>query len=102
MRIRTGMANRELWTRMHSRRLREGEAAMIKIGIVGCGWILRSHLNGYKALREAGFDQFRITALAARKEDDARRYLRRGKGPPTRDPSWTGNGRTSTTRRPPT
>ena len=59
---------------------------MIKIGIVGCGWILRSHLRGYKELREAGFDNFRITALAARKEEDALRYLRRGEGPPPKEP----------------
>jgi predicted dehydrogenase len=55
---------------------------MIKIGIVGCGWILRSHLAGYAALRQAGYDNFRIVALAARKEEDALRYLKRGEGPP--------------------
>jgi predicted dehydrogenase len=59
---------------------------MIKIGIVGCGWVLRSHLKGYQALREAGYDNFRITALAARKEEDALRYLRRGEGPPPKEP----------------
>ncbi|MFC1713048.1 hypothetical protein ACFL6S_05235 [Candidatus Poribacteria bacterium] len=59
---------------------------MIKIGIVGCGWILRSHLDGYKALREAGYDNFRITALAARKEEDALRHLCRGEGPPPKGP----------------
>ena len=55
---------------------------MIKIGIVGCGWILNSHLRGYKILREAGYDDFRITALAARRESDALRYVRRDAGPP--------------------
>ena len=38
---------------------------MIRIGIVGCGRILAAHLEGYKILREAGFDGFEITALCA-------------------------------------
>ncbi len=59
---------------------------MIKIGIVGCGWIMNSHLRAYKALREAGVDGFRITALAARRESDALRYVRRGAGPPPGPP----------------
>jgi predicted dehydrogenase len=57
---------------------------MIRIAIVGCGRILNAHLQGYKALREAGIDTFRITALVARREDDARMFLRRGEGPPPR------------------
>lgn len=57
---------------------------MIRIGIVGCGRILAAHLRGYRALREAGYDNFRITALCARKESDARMYVRRGEGPPQR------------------
>ena len=65
---------------------------MIRIGIVGCGWILRSHLAGYAALRQAGYDNFRIVALAARKEEDALRYLKRGEGPPPKaailDKKW--------------
>jgi predicted dehydrogenase len=57
---------------------------MIRIGLVGCGRILAAHLRGYRRLREAGIDDFQITALCARKEDDARSYVKRGEGPPQR------------------
>lgn len=59
---------------------------MIRIGIVGCGRILAAHLEGYKILREAGVDGFEITALCARKAEDARGYVKRGEGPPQREP----------------
>lgn len=57
---------------------------MVRIGIVGCGRILNAHLQGYRLLREAGYDGFRITALCARNEDDALMFRKRGEGPTPR------------------
>ena len=59
---------------------------MIRIAIVGCGRILNAHLQGYKKLREAGVDDFRVTALVARRREDALMFRRRGEGPEPRPP----------------
>ena len=63
----------------------------IKLGVIGCARILNAHLRGFKILQEAGFeDLFKITALCARKEEDAHRFRVRGEGPPPRpDPIET-------------
>lgn len=53
----------------------------VKIGVIGCARILNAHLRGFRVLQENGFaDHFRITALCARKEEDAHRFRKRGEG----------------------
>jgi predicted dehydrogenase len=59
---------------------------MIRIAIIGCGRILNAHLQAYKALRDAGVDTFRITALVERNTDDALMFIKRGEGPTPRRP----------------
>ena len=66
---------------------------MIRIGIIGCGRILAAHLEGYRLLREAGVDNFRITALCARREEDALSYVKRGTGPTQRQQDDYRNGK---------
>jgi 1,5-anhydro-D-fructose reductase (1,5-anhydro-D-mannitol-forming) len=56
----------------------------VKIGVVGAARILPAHLNGFRALKDNGFDNWRITAIAARQIEDARMFRKRGEGPPPR------------------
>jgi predicted dehydrogenase len=65
---------------------------MIRIGVVGCGRILAAHLRGYQLLREASVDDFRVTALCARRPDDAHGYCKRNEGPAQRAPVGTAPG----------
>lgn len=58
----------------------------INIGIIGCARITNAHLRGYKILRDHGINNFRITALCARKLEDALMFRKRGEGPPPRPP----------------
>jgi len=58
----------------------------INIGLIGCGRIMPAHLNGYMQLMAKGVDNFRITALAARKREDALRFRKHGEGPLPRVP----------------
>ena len=64
-------------------------AERINIGIIGCARIMPAHLRGYKILQEHGYDNFRITALCARRREDAQRFRKRGEGPPPRPPVIT-------------
>jgi 1,5-anhydro-D-fructose reductase (1,5-anhydro-D-mannitol-forming) len=65
---------------------------MIRIGIVGCGRILAAHLRGYRLLREAGINDFRITSLCARNPADAIGYIRHDPAHPQRTPVSTMKG----------
>ena len=64
----------------------------IRLGIVGCARILPAHLRGIANLQAVGLDPVRITALCARRADDAVMFRRRGEGPPPRPPA-SGNQR---------
>jgi 1,5-anhydro-D-fructose reductase (1,5-anhydro-D-mannitol-forming) len=56
----------------------------VKIGVVGAARILPAHLRGLQLLKEHGFDNWRITAIASRRIDDALMFRKRGEGPPPR------------------
>ena len=53
----------------------------IRVGIIGAGRIVPAHLRGYAALRAAGFDDVRITAICSRDPARARRFV--GDGGPS-------------------
>ena len=53
----------------------------IRLGFVGCGGITSAHLRGLQILRQAGFEDFEVSALCSRNRDNAERYVERGKGP---------------------
>ncbi len=69
---------------LNATQMRDG--APIRIGLVGAGRILPAHLRGYQLLRQAGVDEFRITAITSRTRRDAESYLQRGVGPEPRPP----------------
>src|ERR687886_1541889 len=50
-----------------------GTMAPLRIGLIGAGRIVPAHLRGYAALRAAGVDDFRVTAICSR--DPARARL---------------------------
>ncbi len=62
------------------------KSGMVRIGIVGCGRILNAHLQGLLKLRQKGMDNFRVTALVARRAEDGYMFRRRGEGPTPRPP----------------
>lgn len=59
----------------------------IRLGVAGCARILPAHLRGIATAQAAGTDPFRITALCARRIEDALMFRRRGEGPPPRPPA---------------
>lgn len=59
---------------------------VVRLGVVGCGRILPAHLRGLQALLDAGLDDVRVTALCARRIEDAAAFRLRGEGPPPRPP----------------
>jgi predicted dehydrogenase len=61
----------------------------LRLGVVGAARILNAHLRGIKAIREAGLADVRITAIAARRIEDAATFRLRGEGPPPRPPVST-------------
>jgi predicted dehydrogenase len=50
----------------------------IRVGIIGAGRIVPAHLRGYAALRAAGFDDVRITAICSRDPARAARFVNGG------------------------
>src|SRR5918911_2638631 len=63
----------------------------IRVGIIGCGRILPAHMGGLQRLKERGAADFVVTALCARKREDAEMFRKRGEGPPPRPPVLAAN-----------
>ena len=63
----------------------------LRLGIIGCGRILPAHLGALRRLKERGAAQFTITALCARRLEDAASFRLRGEGPPPRAPVLAAN-----------
>jgi predicted dehydrogenase len=61
----------------------------LRLGVVGAARILNAHLRGIKAIRDAGLADVRVTAIAARRIEDAATFRLRGEGPPPRPPVST-------------
>ncbi|MGC4107876.1 MAG: Gfo/Idh/MocA family oxidoreductase [Thermomicrobiales bacterium] len=61
----------------------------VRLGVVGAARILNAHLRGIKALRDAELADVRVTAIAARRIEDAQTFRLRGEGPPPRPPVST-------------
>src|SRR5436305_9823977 len=47
----------------------------LRVGLIGAGRIVPAHLRGYAALRAAGLDDFRITAICSRDPARARLFV---------------------------
>ncbi len=59
----------------------------VRWGVAGCARILPAHLRAIATLQGAGIDRVRITALCARRLDDAIMFRKRGEGPAPRAPA---------------
>jgi predicted dehydrogenase len=57
----------------------------IRLGLIGCGGIMAVHLHGYKALVDKKVN-VEITSLCDIDIDNARRFRKRGEGPPPKKP----------------
>lgn len=61
-------------------------AGPLRLGIIGCGRILPAHMDALRRLKERGAADFVVTALCARRRDDAVSFRLRGEGPAPRPP----------------
>jgi len=66
-----------------------GAAPVLRLGVVGAARILNAHLRGIRLIRDAGLADIRITAIVARRIEDAATFRQRGEGPPPRPPVST-------------